>query len=167
MVHKFGIFDTVEDLNRAAAAQKAEGDLEALVSLAEENDIDREDAEDYYYSGEPGSCLCTPGMAAAGRLEREAEKLHLQSELKDWKDYILQLVVEEEPLARAVFEKKDKSLLEVLAAGLKRASNHRIRVSDAIIKAAGLPESAAYMGMCGRDELWHIVLDYYLGEAEK
>ena len=45
MEHKFGIFGTVEDLNRAAAAQKAEGDLEALVSLAEENDIDREDAE--------------------------------------------------------------------------------------------------------------------------
>ena len=167
MEHKFGIFGTVEDLNRAAAAQKAEGDLEALVSLAEENDIDREDAEDYYYSGEPGSCLCTPGMAAAGRLEREAEKLHLQSELKDWKDFILQLAVEEEPLARAIFERKDKTLSAVLAVGLRRASDNRIRVDDAIRKAAGLPESDSYMGMCGRDELRHIVLDYYLGEAEK
>ena len=37
MEKKFGIFNTVEELNRAAAAQKAEGDLEALIGLATEN----------------------------------------------------------------------------------------------------------------------------------
>lgn len=47
MFEKFGEFDSVEELNRAAAGQKAEGDEEALLILAEENGIDREDAEDY------------------------------------------------------------------------------------------------------------------------
>ena len=47
MFDKFGEFDSVEELNRAAAAQKAEGDEQALVLLAQENGIDKEDAEDY------------------------------------------------------------------------------------------------------------------------
>ena len=45
MWDKFGEFDSAEELNRAAAAQKAEGDREALIMLAEENGIDRDDAE--------------------------------------------------------------------------------------------------------------------------
>ena len=40
MWDKFGEFDSAEELNRAAAAQKAEGDREALIMLAEENGID-------------------------------------------------------------------------------------------------------------------------------
>ena len=44
MFDKFGEFDSVEELNRAAAAQKAEGDEQALVLLAQENGIDKEDA---------------------------------------------------------------------------------------------------------------------------
>lgn len=47
MIRKFGIFDTVEELNRAAAAQKAEGDEEALFALAAENGIGQEDVQDY------------------------------------------------------------------------------------------------------------------------
>lgn len=51
MEHRFGIFNTPEELNRAAAAQKAEGDEEALTALAVENGLDREDAEDYLAGG--------------------------------------------------------------------------------------------------------------------
>ena len=47
MFDKFGEFDSVEELNRAAAAQKAEGDEEALIAIALENGIEKEDAEDY------------------------------------------------------------------------------------------------------------------------
>ena len=36
MFDKFGEFDSVEELNRAAAAQKAEGDEQALVLLAQD-----------------------------------------------------------------------------------------------------------------------------------
>lgn len=53
MEKKFGIFNTVEELNRAAAAQKAEGDLEALIGLATENGLEKEDAEDYMDSDDP------------------------------------------------------------------------------------------------------------------
>lgn len=42
MFEKFGEFDSCEELNRAAAAQLAEGDTDAIYTIAEENGIDRE-----------------------------------------------------------------------------------------------------------------------------
>ena len=66
-------------------------------------------------------------------------------------------------LANAVFN-PDKKLLDVLAAGLKLSSENRIEVDKRIIQAARLPESAAFIGMCGRDDLKKIILDYYLGK---
>ena len=47
MFEKFGEFDSAEEINRAAAAQRAEGDTEALMQIAIENGIDKEDAQDY------------------------------------------------------------------------------------------------------------------------
>lgn len=165
MEHKFGIFNTIEELNRAAAGQKAEGDEEALIALALENGLDKEDAEDYM--DDVTDCLCTPYMAAVGKLELEAKELKLESQLKDWKDSVVQTVMESKSveLCNAIFS-PDKQLLHVLAAGMKLASKNRIKVDSKIIKAAGLPESAAYIGMCGRDELKKIVMDYYLGGAK-
>lgn len=165
MEHKFGIFQTVEELNRAAAAQKAEGDLEALIGLATENGIDKEDAEDYM--DDCADCLCTPYMAAIGKLNMEAEELKLESQMKDWKDYIVQIASEYEgdDLNNSIFS-PDKHLVDVLAKGLKKASENRITVDKRIIKAAGLPDSAACIGMCGRDELRKIVMEYYLGEKK-
>lgn len=163
MEHKFGVFKTVEELNRAACARKAEGDLEALISLAEENGLDREDAIDFY-EGDL-DCMATPFMAAIGKLNQEEKELQLESQLKDWKNYVVQLCEEYDgnTLSEAVFS-SDRHLKNVLAAGLRAASKNRIKVNSGIVKAAGLPESASYIGMCGRDELRKIVLDYYLGE---
>ena len=45
MWDKFGEFDSVEELNMAAAGQKAEGDEAALIAMAEENGIDKADAQ--------------------------------------------------------------------------------------------------------------------------
>ena len=45
MFEKFGEFDSWEEINRAAAAQKAEGDYEAIKTLAEENGLDPDDAQ--------------------------------------------------------------------------------------------------------------------------
>ena len=172
MERKFGIFNTVEELNRAAAAQKAEGDLEALIGLATENGLEKEDAEDYMDSDDPEDCLCNATMAAIGRLNMEEQDLHLESQMKDWKDFIVQMLTDypadhagedRDTLANAVFN-PGKQLLDVLAAGLKLSSENRITVDMRIIKAAGLPESAAYIGMCGRDDLKRIILDYYLGK---
>lgn len=165
MEHKFGIFQSVEELNRAAAAQKAEGDLEALIALAVENGLGKEDAEDYM--DDSVDVLCTPYLAAIGKLNQEAEELGLKSQLKDWKDYIIQIASEQEgdELNHRIFS-PDKHLIDVLAAGLKKASENRVRVDARITKAAGLPDRAAYIGMCGRDELRKIVMDYYMGEKK-
>ena len=171
MEKKFGIFETVEELNRAAAAQKAEGDLEALIGLATENGLEKEDAEDYMDSDDPEDCLCNATMAAIGKLNMEEKDLQLKSQMKDWKDFIVQMLTDYPmdhaedgaALANAVFD-PDKKLLDVLAAGLKLSSENRIEVDKRIIKAARLPESAAFIGMCGRDDLKKIILDYYLGK---
>lgn len=171
MEKKFGVFNTVGELNRAAAAQKAEGDLEALIGLAIENGLEKEDAEDYMDSDDNEDTLCNETMAAIGKLKLEAEDLKLESQLKDWKDFVVQMLMEYPKqynkedgaaLANAVFA-PDKHLLDVLAKGLRTASQNRVTVDMKIIKAAGLPESAAQIGMCGRDELKKIVLDYYMG----
>ena len=75
MFEKFGEFNSAEELNRAAAAQKEQGDEEALILLAQENGIDREDAEDYYDSAV--DMLATPAMAAIGKLAIESADLKL------------------------------------------------------------------------------------------
>ena len=192
-------FKTVKELNDKAAELKSAGDLSELVKLAEENGLEKEDAEDYMDSDDPEDCLCNATMAAIGRLNMEEQDLHLESQMKDWKDFIVQMLTEypidhadgdRDALGNAVFnpakclldvlaagmklasehrikvDKRiiDKKLLDVLAAGLKLSSENRITVDMRIIKAAGLPESAAYIGMCGRDDLKRIILDYYLGK---
>lgn len=165
MERKFGIFNTVEELNRAAAAQKEEGDLETLIGLAEENGLEKEDAEDYM--DDCADCLCTPYMAAIGKLNMEEKELRLESQLKDWKDFIIQITSEYEgdDLSNAIFS-PEKHMVDVLAAGLKKASKNRVKVDEKIAKAAGLPGGNIYIGMCGRDELRKIVMEYYLGEKK-
>lgn len=160
MEKKFGIFKTIEELNRAAAAQKKEGDFEALKALALENGFEEADAEDYFDTDtEP---FCTPMMAAQAKLDLEAKDLNLKSQLLDWKNTVVLFCDEIAGLSKAVFS-PDKRLLDVLAAGLKLASENRITVDRRITKAAGLPESAGQIGMVGKDELRKIVIDYYLG----
>lgn len=163
MEKKFGTFNTVEELNRAAAAQKAEGDYEALETLAIENGLEKEDAEDYFEKDQKN--LCTAFMAAVGKLEMEAKELNLESQLKDWKDMVVLFCDEIPELSEAVFS-PDKHLLDVLATGLKRASKNRVKVDKRITMVAGLPESAGQIGMIGKDELREIVTNYYLGGSK-
>ena len=166
MEKKFGVFKTVDELIRAAEAQKKEGDLDALVALAKENGLDREDAEDYF--DDLYDEFCTPKTAAIAKINMEAEELQLKSQLKDWKDIIITLIVgsTDYKLAEAAFD-PDKHLVDVLGLALKEASKNRVKVDERIIKAAGLPTSAAQIGMCGRDELKRIVREYYLGGSAK
>lgn len=78
MFEKFGEFDSYEEINRAAAAQLAEGDEEAVYAIAEENGIDREDAEDYIAGDAPE--LVTALMAANGKLQVEAAELQAEGD---------------------------------------------------------------------------------------
>lgn len=162
MEHRFGTFDTVEELNRAAAAQKAEGDEEALYALAKENGIDRDDVEDYLDGAVEE--LATPLMAALGKLDMEAEGLGLESQLADWKDFIAALCAEDEALCRAVFS-PGKELAHVLADAIRHASENRVEVPERITRLAGLPHRIP-IGMTGRDELRRIAYRYYIGDGE-
>ncbi|MCI8801063.1 MAG: hypothetical protein HFH88_14820 [Lachnospiraceae bacterium] len=163
MEHKFGIFHTVEELNRAAAAQKAQGDIEALEALAAENGIEWDDAEDYLEGMTEE--LATPLMAALGKLELEEKELELESQLKDWKDFIALLCTEDIEMCHGVF-RPDRHLEDVLAEGLKYASKHRISLPAVLTKKAGIPAGSA-IGMTGRDELRRIAQMYYLGKGEE
>lgn len=103
MFEKFGEFGSVEELNRAAAAQKEQGDEEALIILADENGIDREDAEDYM-----DGCtdeLATALMAAVGKLKVEVKDLKLNAVLLDWVQEVQSACTYSEEMARAVRQK--------------------------------------------------------------
>lgn len=73
MFDKFGEFDSAEEINKAAKGFKDEGDFNSIYALAEENGIDKEDAEDYV-AGDVEE-LATPAMATMGRLEVEKREI--------------------------------------------------------------------------------------------
>ena len=103
MFEKFGEFDSCEEINRAAKAQLEEGDLEAIRTIAEENGLDPEDAEDFCTGAIEE--LTTPILAAIGKLELEAKDLSLTGALRDWTDFIEQLCLESKEMALAVRRK--------------------------------------------------------------
>lgn len=100
MYEKFGEFDTPEEINQAAAAQRQQGDEEALRLLACENGIDEEDAEDYYDGAM--DTLVNPVTAAIGKLTVEAADLKLGGVLLDWVAELRTMCMESEDFARAV-----------------------------------------------------------------
>lgn len=131
MFDKFGEFDSVEELNRAAAAQKAEGDEEALIAIALENGIEKEDAEDYM-----DDCveeLATPLMAAIGKLNLEKEEYKLQGILLDWVDDLINMCTEDEAFCRAV-RKKGKGLDGFIALTAESGYENRAIVDKRIVK---------------------------------
>lgn len=132
MFDKFGEFDSYEEINRAAKAQLEEGDLEAIKTIAEENGLDPEDAEDFCTGAIEE--LTTPSLAAMGKLELEAKDLSLTGALRDWTDFIEQLCLEDEEMAFAV-RRKGKSLKECMALILKNAFNDKAQLDDRITKA--------------------------------
>ena len=74
MFDKFGPL-TYEELNKTAEGLKMEGDIESLILLAEENGLEKEDAEDY--ADEVVDTFTTPVEAAIGKIKVESEHLNL------------------------------------------------------------------------------------------
>ena len=171
MFDKFGEFDSVEELNRAAAAQKAEGDEEALVALAVENGIDREDAEDYI-----DGCtdtLATPLMAAMGKLRVEIDDLKLNMVLLDWVMELQAECIESEELARAV-RKKGKGLDGFIALLADTGFKNKAVVSKRIVeKCSGelkriVGSHEFYIGIPDKLTRKKLMYKYYLGrQVEK
>lgn len=130
MFDRFGEFDSCEELNRAAAAQREEGDTEALMLLAEENGIDKEDAQDYADGAVEE--LTTPLLAALGKLEVESRELKLGGVLIDWTDELKAMCTESPEFASAV-RKKGKELAGYIALTADSGYEHRAVVDKRIV----------------------------------
>lgn len=160
MFDKFGEFDSAEELNIAAAAQLKEGDTEAIYTIAEENGIDREDAEDFI-NGDVQE-LATPLMAALGKLDAESRELKPEEIMADWVEYIRVRCRESEKMAKAV-RKKGKSLKGCIAELLKWSFQNQRDVDTGILKEAGVSASRCTLGIPGMGRAKQIITEYYMG----
>lgn len=153
MFDKFGEFDSVEELNKAAAGLKEEGDIENLYELAAENGIDREDAGDYFDGYTPE--LASSVMAALGRIdvqeaENAKEDIMIAVTLKVLA-MTLKTMVQEETIAEAVM-KKGKRIKEIYEVMKMDASKN---------------QSGGMAVVCGTDEdLRRIIRAYFLEGRE-
>ena len=160
MFEKFGEFDSAEELNRAAAAQRSEGDIEALAALAEENGIDREDVQDYIdgFMNE----LVNPWMAAEGKLKVEKEDLQNKVEIiGDWMTYLLLECQENDEMCRAV-RRKGKSLRNCIAGILEWSLKNAEPVDQEILKACKITYKVT-LGIPGAATAKRLIREYYLG----
>lgn len=163
MFDKFGEFDSAEELNRAAAAQKAEGDEEALYALAEENGIEAVEVDDYL-----DGCveeLVNPLMAAMGKLKVEKEELKSFDGMimDDWIMYVTECVSESEDMQMAV-RKKGNSLKDCIVTLLKWSFENAQPVGEDIAKAAGVPGTLAgnvKLGIPNMRKAKEIIKEYY------
>ena len=166
MFDKFGEFDSVEELNRAAAAQREEGDEEALKALCAENGIDLDEAEDFmdYVMDK----LCTIFMAAEGKISVERKELKLKGVLSDWADELVELCSADERMSIAV-RRKGKELAGYIAELAESGYEHRAVVSKQIVdktrnvkKVCGAHEFS--IGIPDKLTRKRIAYEYYLGE---
>ncbi|MCI8409796.1 MAG: hypothetical protein HFJ09_11105 [Lachnospiraceae bacterium] len=155
MFERFGEFNSVEELNAAAEGFLKEGDTESLYALAEENGIDREDAEDYI-SGDT-EVFATLSMAVFGRLSVQEKEISKEKNVMERmiKKQILEMVKSiciEQDMATAIM-KKGKNVDVIFQAMKKGAEKHK---------------SGNCGVSCGTDrDLCEIIKSYYLGSEKK
>lgn len=153
MFNKFGKLNTVEDLNAAAEGFLKEGDTEALFALAQENGIEREDAEDYTDGCTPE--LATAYQAAMGWLEIQKE-IYVRKNKNLAERMACGVIINmlftmctDKELAAAVVN-KEKNIKDIYAAMGEEAMKH----------TSGSARTAV---SCGTDEeLRGIIRAYYL-----
>lgn len=162
MFDKFGEFDSADEMNRAAAAQRKEGDNDAILTIAEENGIDKEDAMDFI-----DGCVAafvTPLMAAYGKLDIEAKELQPYEIMEDWMQYIKLRCAEEPEMAVAV-RRKGKSLKGCIAALLEWSMKNQKPVDKDILKAVKINYKVT-LGIPGMGRAKRIITDYYMGKEQ-
>lgn len=159
MFDKFGEFNSVEELNKAAAGLKAEGDEESLIALAIENGLDKEDAEDYMVGAVDE--LATTLSGAMGKIKVECEDLKPTEIIEDWVTYIKLQCTENPEVAKQV-RKKDKSLKGCVAELLKWSFSNAYAIPDDISKAAGIKGANVKMGIPGMGRAKKIIDAYYM-----
>lgn len=161
MFEKFGNM-TTEELNKAAAGLKEEGDIQSLKTLALENGLDEMDAEDY--ADGLTEEFASPLMAALGKLKVEEEALKPQGILNDWIGYI-RFLVSQDPDMQIMVREKNKTLAGCIGAILKWAFGHQWTVPQEIIKAAGVSASRVTLGEPDTRQAKSIIAEYYGGRA--
>lgn len=166
LYEQFGEFDSAEEINEAAAAQLAEGTEEGrqnILTIAKENGIDEEDAQDYIDGIEKE--LCNPLMAAIGKIEVERQAMDLKEIMADWADYVITLCEASEEHAqeyqRAV-RRKGKSLAGAIGAILKESWKIKQKIPKEIAEAAGISGARVEMGIPGYATINRILREYYL-----
>ncbi len=165
---EFGNFNSAEEINQKAAELLAAGDAKAIRRLAEENGIDKEDAEAYVDGDE--EMLCTDLMAALGKLDVEAKELEIGGVLNDWTNYIRDLCMDEKVMVSAV-RRKDKSLAECMARLIQFAFENKVQVSDQIVSITKVTHNGKeekmrgplYLGFPDRVTAKKLIHEYYLG----
>ena len=156
MFDKFGEFNSVEELNMAAEGFLKEGDTESLYAMAEENGIDKEDAEDYV-NGDT-EVFSTLSMAVYGRIavqEKEIAKSKNQSK-KMINMVILNMtkaIMTDSEMQKGIM-KKGKRITEIMELMKNEAEKHQSGMTGV---------------SCGTDrELQNIIYAYFVDEnAEK
>lgn len=162
MFEVFGNMDSAEEINRTAAGLKAEGDIDNIKKLAEENGIQAEIAE-LFITGEI-DCLADDMTAAIGKIQVEEEELKPEEIMKDWVEYLKTRCMEEPKVAVAI-RKKNKSLKGCIGQLLKWSHDNMKPVDSDIMKAAGFTGSVK-LGIPGMGRAKKIITEYYLKESE-
>lgn len=168
MFNKYGEFDSVEELNDAAAALKGQGDENGILELALENGLDQEDAQDYI-EGFTDKLAATPVMAATGKLKVEAGELDLKGIFDHWLGVVTAMCLEDEKMQRAV-RKKGKSLKVCMSELLKFSFENKEKVSDEIVKITKVNHNGktvpmrgpVYQGFPDRKQTKQIITKYYM-----
>lgn len=156
MDKRFGTFKTTDELNRAAATQKEEGDREALYVLAEENGLDKEAVDDFM---EQDIEFASPLEAAYGKLDMEMREIRTDEIITDWIDYIRQCCLEVPGFNEKVFC-PDKSLKGCIAVIMKWAFTNSYEVDKDICKAAGVSVQVK-LGIPGMRTAKRLIREYY------
>lgn len=168
MFEKYGEFDSYVEINRKADELLAAADTEGVRTLARENGIDLEDAEEYIVGTE--KMFCEELMAAVGKLELEEKDLEIKGILKDWTDCIRDMCVDVDGMAEAV-RKKGKTLAGCMAALIRFSFENKVQVSDKIVDITKVTHNGKeekmrkplYLGIPSRSDARQVVYKYYMG----
>lgn len=153
MFDKFGKMNSAEELNKAAAGFRDEGDHKSLYELADENGIDKEDVEDYLEGLTEE--LVSPATAAMGRIKVHEEAKGASPTHKMEMNLICMMLrnmcSEDEGLMAAVM-RKDKDPEQIIKGLEEGARKHK----------------SGNMGVsCGTDrQLMNIIKAYYMESTE-
>lgn len=172
MFDRFGEFDSAEEMNKAVEERLKEGTeagIEAVLGIAEENGIDKEDALDYING--MSDEFVTPLMAAIGKLNVEYKEYEITGILDEWETHIRNLCIEDTKMSLAV-RRKGKSLAECMAFLIRFAFENKVQISNKIVDITKVTHNGKeepmrkplYLGVPTKFEARKLIQQYYLGK---